>query len=88
MRELEKKTAAAPAGSGGTVVQVLSLADPKQADAMIARLRAQGFEPYSSAMPNKPGKLRVRVRPKSGETTASLEARLRELGFKTWTTAE
>ena len=70
------------------MVQVLSLADPKQADAMITRLRAQGFEPYSSPMPNKAGKLRVRVRPKSGETTAALEVRLRELGFKTWTTAE
>ena len=95
VRELEKKTAgaaAAPspaaAASSGTVVQVLSLADQKQADAMIARLRAQGFEPYSSPMPNKAGKLRVRVRPKSGETTAALEARLRGLGFKTWTTSE
>ncbi len=88
VRELEKKTAAAPAAPSGTVVQVLSLADQKQADAMIARLRSQGFEPYSSPMPNKAGKLRVRVRPKSGETTAALEARLRELGFKTWTTSE
>lgn len=93
VRELEKKTAAAsvaavPAATAGTVVQVLSLADKKQADAMIAKLKAQGFEPYASPMPNKPGKLRVRVRPKGGETTAALEARLRELGFKTWTTAE
>jgi cell division septation protein DedD len=94
VRELEKKTAAAPAAPAkpaattGTVVQVLSLADQKQADTMIARLRAQGFEPYASPMPNKAGKLRVRVRPKSGETTAALETRLRELGFKTWTTSE
>jgi sporulation related protein len=89
VRELEKKTAApAPAATANTVVQVLSLADQKQADAMIAKLRAQGFQPYASPMPNKAGKLRVRVRPKAGETTAALEARLRELGFKTWTTAE
>jgi cell division septation protein DedD len=93
VRELEKKTAAPaaaanPAAGASTVVQVLSLADKKQADAMIAKLKAQGFEPYASAMPNKAGKLRVRVRPKGGETTAALEARLRGLGFKTWTTAE
>ena len=89
VRELEKKTAApTPAATANTVVQVLSLADQKQADAMIAKLRAQGFQPYASPMPNKAGKLRVRVRPKAGETTAALETRLRELGFKTWTTSE
>jgi hypothetical protein len=93
VRELEKKSAAAAApapatATANTVVQVLSLADKKQADAMIAKLKSQGFEPYATPMPNKAGKLRVRVRPKSGETTAALETRLRELGFKTWTTAE
>ena len=77
-----------PAAAPATVVQVLSLADKKQADAMMAKLKAQGFESYTTPMPDKSGRLRVRVRPKGGETTAALEARLRELGFKTWTTAE
>jgi len=79
---------AAAAAPAATVVQVLSLADKKQADAMMAKLKAKGFESYTTAMPDKSGRLRVRVRPKGGETTAALEVRLRELGFKTWTTAE
>jgi len=82
VKELEKKAAT------GTVVQVLSLADKKQADAMLAKLKAQGFEGYTTPMPDKSGRLRVRVRPRTGETTAALEAHLRQLGFKTWTTAE
>jgi cell division septation protein DedD len=85
VRALEKKTDAA---SKGGVVQVLSLAEKKQADALVAKLKTQGFDPYATPMPDKSGRYRVRVRPSSGQSPAELELRLKALGLKTWATAE
>jgi cell division septation protein DedD len=84
VRGLEQKTAA-PKGS---VIQVLSLAEKKQADALVTKLKTQGFDPYVTPMPDKSGRFRVRVRPSAGQTTAELEQRLKALGLKTWATAE
>jgi cell division septation protein DedD len=86
VREMEKKSVTPPAK--GTVVQVLSLAERKQADALVAKLKTQGFDPYVSPMPDKSGRFRVRVRPSGGQSPAELEARLKTLGLKTWATAE
>jgi cell division septation protein DedD len=89
VRELEKKTAAPPAADAHhPVIQVLSLAERKQADALVTKLRAQGFDPYVTAMPDKSGRFRVRVRPTAGQDPAELEQRLKALGLKTWATAE
>ena len=80
---------APPAVAGAhTVVQVLSLAERAQADAMVTRLKSQGFQPYVVPMPDKSGRFRVRVRPGSGQSVAELEQKLRGLGMKTWITAE
>jgi len=90
VRDLEKKTAAAApaAAEGKRVIQVLSLAERKQADALVAKLKTQGFDPYVTAMPDKSGRFRVRVRPGGGQTAAELEPKLKALGLKTWITAE
>jgi cell division septation protein DedD len=85
VRALEKKTA--PEGRG-SVIQVLSLAERPQADAMVAKLKSQGFEPYVTAMPDKSGRFRVRVRPSAGQSAPELEQKLKALGFKTWITVE
>lgn len=85
VRALEPKSGAP---SKGSVVQVLSLAERKQADALVAKLKTQGFEPYATPMPDKSGRFRVRVRPGAGQSTAELEQRLKALGLKTWATAE
>ena len=80
---------AAPApASGKSVVQVLSLAERAQADALVTRLKSQGFQPYLVPMPDKSGRFRVRVRPGAGQSVAELEQKLRGLGMKTWITAE
>jgi len=91
MRGLEQKAqASAPAAAAPahSVVQVLSLAERAQADALVTRLKSQGFQPYLVAMPDKSGRFRVRVRPDSGQSVAELEQKLRGLGMKTWITAE
>ncbi|HXZ84011.1 MAG TPA: SPOR domain-containing protein, partial [Myxococcota bacterium] len=92
MRGLEHKTAAgappAAAPAGRSVVQVLSLAERAQADALVTRLKAQGFQPYLVPMPDQSGRYRVRVRPDAGQSVAELEQKLRGLGMKTWITAE
>ena len=93
VRELEKKTqaAAAPATldpNRKAVIQVLSLAERKQADSLVAKLKSQGFDPYVTAMPDKSGRFRVRVRTPNGQNPAELEQRLKALGLKTWITAE
>ncbi|MFI5316911.1 MAG: SPOR domain-containing protein [Myxococcota bacterium] len=85
VRALEKKNA--PEGRGA-VIQVLSLAERQQADAMLAKLKSQGFDPYMTAMPDKSGRFRVRVRPSAGQSAPELEQKLKALGFKTWTTLE
>lgn len=85
MRSLEKKSVPEPKG---TVIQVLSLAERKQADALVAKLKSQGYEPYVTAMPDKSGRFRVRVRPSAGQSTAELEQKLKALGLKTWATSE
>jgi cell division septation protein DedD len=82
---LEKRTA--PAG-GARVVQVLSLVERKRAEDLVTTLRAKGYESYASEMPQKPGRYRVRVRPKGSQSPAELEKKLRDQGFHTWTTAE
>jgi cell division septation protein DedD len=82
---LEQKSAAE---SKGSVIQVLSLAERKQADSLVAKLKSQGFEPYVTAMPDKSGRFRVRVRPNAGQSTAELEQKLKALGLKTWATSE
>ncbi|HTO09094.1 MAG TPA: SPOR domain-containing protein [Myxococcota bacterium] len=87
VRELEKKTSP-PADARHPVIQVLSLAERKQADALVAKLKTQGFDPYVTAMPDKSGRYRVRVRPNGGQDPAELEQRLKALGLKTWATAE
>jgi sporulation related protein len=79
--------AAPPAAGKPTVIQVLSLAQRSQADALVTRLKSQGFDPYVTAMPDKSGRFRVRVR-SGGQDPAVLEARLRALGLKTWATTE
>jgi cell division septation protein DedD len=84
VRALEKKIDP----TSKSVVQVLSLAERKQADALVAKLKTQGFDPYVSAMPDKSGRFRVRVRPSTGQSLAELETRLKTLGLKTWATAE
>jgi sporulation related protein len=93
VRELEKKTAAvaAPAAldpNKKPVIQVLSLAERKQADSLVVKLKSQGFDPYVTAMPDKSGRFRVRVRTPNGQNPAELEQRLKALGLKTWITAE
>jgi len=84
VRALEKKTDP----TAKTVVQVLSLAERKQADALVAKLKTQGFDPYVTPMPDKSGRFRVRVRPRAGQNVAELEQKLKTLGLKTWATAE
>ncbi|HTO55670.1 MAG TPA: SPOR domain-containing protein [Myxococcota bacterium] len=77
-----------PAAAGKpTVIQVLSLAQRSQADALVIKLKAQGFDPYVTAMPDKSGRFRVRVR-SGGQDPVALEAKLRALGLKTWATTE
>jgi cell division septation protein DedD len=93
VRELEKKTAASPAPptldpNKKPVIQVLSLAERKQADSLVVKLKSQGFDPYVTAMPDKSGRFRVRVRTPNGQNPAELEQRLKALGLKTWITAE
>jgi cell division septation protein DedD len=88
-RELQKKTPAPPVPDARhPVIQVLSLAERKQADALVAKLKSQGFDPYVSAMPDKSGRFRVRVRPSAGQDPVELEQKLKALGLKTWATAE
>jgi cell division septation protein DedD len=84
VRALEKKTEP----GAKSVVQVLSLAERKQADALVTKLKSQGLDPYVSPMPDKSGRFRVRVRPTAGQSVAELETRLKTLGLKTWATAE
>jgi cell division septation protein DedD len=84
VRALEKKTEP----GAKSVVQVLSLAERRQADALVTKLKSQGFDPYVSPMPDKSGRFRVRVRPTAGQSVAALETRLKTLGLKTWATAE
>lgn len=89
VRELQKKTPAPPVPDARhPVIQVLSLAERKQADALVAKLKSQGFDPYASAMPDKSGRFRVRVRPTTGQDPVELEQKLKALGLKTWATAE
>jgi cell division septation protein DedD len=89
VKSLEQKTAAAAAPSAKSqVIQVLSLAERKQADALVAKLKTQGYESYVAPMPDKSGRFRVRVRPGAGQTAAQLEPKLKALGLKTWITAE
>ncbi|HXX48505.1 MAG TPA: SPOR domain-containing protein [Myxococcota bacterium] len=91
MRGLQQSAPASPtAASAGahSVVQVLSLAERAQADALVARLKSQGFQPYLMAMPDKSGRYRVRVKPDAGQSVPELEQKLRGLGMKTWITAE
>jgi cell division septation protein DedD len=85
IRALEKKTGSE---SKGSVVQVLSLAQRGQADALVEKLRSQGFEPYEVAMPDKSGRFRVRVRPSAGQSAPELEQKLKAIGLKTWVTSE
>jgi cell division septation protein DedD len=96
MRGIEQRAAAgvapaspsAPPVAGHSVVQVLSLAERAQADALAARLKSQGFQPYLVPMPDQSGRFRVRVRPNAGQSVADLEQKLKGLGMKTWITAE
>jgi cell division septation protein DedD len=88
-RAVEKRPAVPPTPDARhSVIQVLSLAERKQADALVTRLKSQGFDPYVSAMPDKSGRFRVRVKPAPGQDPVELEQKLKALGLKTWATAE
>ncbi len=88
VKSLEQKTAAAAPAGKSQVIQVLSLAERKQADSLVAKLKTQGFESYVTPMPDKSGRFRVRVRPGAGQSAAQVEPKLKALGLKTWITAE
>jgi cell division septation protein DedD len=71
------------------VVQIASTADPVEAQRIVARLRADGFDAFSIAVhPNGMTTHRVRVRAGKDQTAASVADRLRAQGFDTWITSD
>jgi cell division septation protein DedD len=70
-------------------VQVASTPDSAEAQRMVARLRASGFDAFSVAVrPNGIATHRVRVRTAREQTPAALADRLRALGVETWITRD
>ncbi len=84
---LAKRTAT-PA-PGGAVVQVASYSDARAADALVRRLRGQGFDSYvSDQKPDGQQRYRVRVRPAAGQDPKQLAAALGQSGLSVWVTRE
>jgi cell division septation protein DedD len=66
-------------------VQVASTPDAAEAQRIVARLRASGFDAFSVAVrPDGTTTHRVRVRALRDQTPAALAEKLRAQGFDTW----
>jgi cell division septation protein DedD len=79
---------AAPA-PGTPVVQVASTPDAAEAQRIVARLRAGGFDAFSVAgRANGAPTHRVRVRSGRGQTPSALAENLKAQGFDTWITRD
>jgi cell division protein FtsN len=71
------------------VIQVASYADRRAAEALVTRLRREGFDSYlSDARPGGDVRYRVRVRPRAGLGAPELAGKLQSSGFNTWITSE
>jgi cell division septation protein DedD len=80
---------AAPPAPGAAVVQVASYSDARAADALVRRLRGQGFDSYvSDQKPDGQQRYRVRVRPAAGQDPKQLAAKLGQSGLSVWVTRE
>jgi cell division septation protein DedD len=94
-REVAERPAAPPAApapepaQGPPVVQVASTPDASEAQRIVARLRASGFDAFSIAVQSNGAPThRVRVRSARGQTPATLAEELRAQGFDTWITRD
>ena len=78
------------AAERAALVQVASTPDSAEAQRIVARLRASGFDAFSLAVrPNGTTTThRVRVRAAKGQTPEALAERLKDQGFDTWITRD
>jgi cell division septation protein DedD len=87
--DLRREVEARAPAERPAVVQVASTPDSAEAQRIVARLRASGFDAFSVAVqPNGTTTHRVRVRTPRDQTPAAVAEKLRAQGFDTWITRD
>jgi cell division septation protein DedD len=89
MADIARRQQPGAAAGAGRVIQIASYTDRRAADALVNRLRKQGFDSFvSTTRAEGTERFRVRVRPAAGRDERQVASDLESRGFSVWVTSE
>jgi cell division septation protein DedD len=89
MADIARRQQPGAAAGAGRVIQIASYTDRRSADALVNRLRKQGFDSFvSTTRAEGTERFRVRVRPAAGRDERQVASDLESRGFSVWVTSE